>query len=108
MIDVYCFLQGGVLTPAPTPTNVSPTGQEPVHRPKLPAPLVMTHVTTLTPESSPLGILSPSATTAAVSLVMNSAKRMLNPTVNESGTQEPDVKKFKSEQQSIPKENSAD
>lgn len=31
--------------------------------------------TTLTPETSPLGVLSPAATNAAVSLVMNSVKR---------------------------------
>ncbi|XP_020914191.1 forkhead box protein K1 [Exaiptasia diaphana] len=96
---------GGVLTPALTPTNVSPTGQDPPQKPKPPAPLVMTNITTLTPESSPLGILSPSATTAAVSMVMNSAKRMLNPTPIEN---EPNVKKFKSESEIISKENTAE
>ncbi|XP_031563321.1 forkhead box protein K1-like [Actinia tenebrosa] len=96
----------GVLTPAPTPTNVSPTGQEPIAKPRLPAPLVVTSIATLTPESSPLGVLSPSATTAAVSMVMNSAKRMLNPSMHAGhGNQEPEAKKFKAEAEIIPKES---
>ncbi|XP_067045315.1 forkhead box protein K1-like [Acropora muricata] len=76
---------GGLLTPIPTPTAVSPTGttQESATKPqmqKVPNPLPLPSVTTatLTPESSPLGVLSPAATTAAVSMAMNGAKRMLS------------------------------
>ena len=52
---------------------------------------------TLTPESSPLGVLSPAATNAAVSLVMNSVKRPFvlsgMPGIVE---EEPEVKRFRS------------
>lgn len=51
--------------------------QEFTNRPpiKMLAPIVAPTVGTLTPETSPLGVLSPSATTAAVSQAMNGAKR---------------------------------
>ena len=52
--------------------------------------------TTLTPETSPLGVLSPAATNAAVSLVMNSVKRPFGignlPGITE---EEPMVKRYK-------------
>ena len=78
------FVLGGLLTPIPTPTNVSPTGTQDMSvKPqisKVPNPLPLPIVTTgtLTPDSSPLGVLSPAATTAAVSMAMNGAKRPLS------------------------------
>lgn len=64
----------------------------------LPLPSVTT--ATLTPESSPLGVLSPAATTAAVSMAMNGAKRMLSschgPSIADT---EPEVKRQKLLQQ---------
>lgn len=51
---------------------------------------------TLTPETSPLGVLSPAATNAAVSLVMNSVKRPFGvgnlPGISE---EQPTSKRFK-------------
>ncbi|KAJ7340463.1 Forkhead box protein K2 [Desmophyllum pertusum] len=97
---------GGLLTPIPTPTSVSPTGtQDASAKPqisKIPNPLPLPLVTTgtLTPDSSPLGVLSPAATTAAVSMAMNGAKRALStsqaPTSND---EEPEIKRQKLLQQ---------
>lgn len=86
---------------------MSPTGttQEAATKPqmqKVPNPLPLPSVTTatLTPESSPLGVLSPAATTAAVSMAMNGAKRMLSschgPSIADT---EPEVKRQKLLQQ---------
>ena len=98
------FFAGGILTPAPTPTSVSPTvPQEPVTKPtvpKLPTPLPVTSVSSLSPETSPLGILSPSATTAAVSMAMNGAKRVLGTSQENNGSDgEPDEKRPRSSQE---------
>lgn len=99
-------ISGGLLTPIPTPTNVSPTAtQDSSGKPavsKIPTPLPLPLVTTgtITPDSSPLGVLSPAATTAAVSMAMNGAKRALSasqaPTDN---NEEPDIKRQKLVQQ---------
>ena len=105
VITFVCF-SGGLLTPIPTPTSVSPTGtQDASAKPqisKIPNPLPLPLVTTgtLTPDSSPLGVLSPAATTAAVSMAMNGAKRALStsqaPTSND---EEPEIKRQKLLQQ---------
>ncbi|KAM7432735.1 Forkhead box protein K2 [Porites harrisoni] len=97
---------GGLLTPIPTP-GVSPTGptQEAASKPqvvKVPNPLPLPLVTTasLTPETSPLGVLSPAATTAAVSMAMNGAKRALSTSQAPASTDnEPDIKRQKLVQQ---------
>lgn len=99
-------ISGGLLTPIPTPTNVSPTAtQDSSGKPavsKIPTPLPLPLVTTgtITPDSLPLGVLSPAATTAAVSMAMNGAKRALSasqaPTDN---NEEPDIKRQKLVQQ---------
>ncbi|XP_068673091.1 forkhead box protein K1-like [Montipora foliosa] len=94
---------GGLLTPSPTPTAVSPTGiaHEITAKPqalKVPNPLALPLVTTanLNPESSPLGVLSPAATTAAVSMAMNGAKRILSSCHGpNSGDTEPEIKRQK-------------
>ena len=99
-------ISGGLLTPIPTP-GVSPTGptQEAASKPqvvKVPNPLPLPLVTTasLTPETSPLGVLSPAATTAAVSMAMNGAKRALSTTQAPASTDnEPDIKRQKLVQQ---------
>lgn len=94
------YLPSGILTPAPTPTNaasMSPA-QEYVNRPpiKMLAPIVAPAVGTLTPETSPLGVLSPSATTAAVSQAMNGAKRTLGPGDSlENIEEEPSIKRVR-------------
>lgn len=96
-----------MLTPIPTPTSVSPTGAQDTsvkpQVPKVPHPLPLPLVTTgtITPDSSPLGVLSPAATTAAVSMAMNGAKRALStsqPLPNNE--EEPEIKRQKLSQQS--------
>ena len=63
---------------------------------KLLAPIVAPAVGTLTPETSPLGVLSPSATTAAVSQAMNGAKRALGTSDSaENSEEEPSVKRVR-------------
>ena len=72
--------------------------QEYANRPpiKILAPIVAPAVGTLTPETSPLGVLSPSATTAAVSQAMNGAKRTLGPVdSSENIEEEPSVKRVR-------------
>lgn len=112
---LWCVcVSGGLLTPSPTPTAVSPTGaaQEASIKPqvpKLPNPLPLPLVTTatLTPESSPLGVLSPAATTAAVSLAMNGAKRALSTSQGpNSADEEPEIKRPKFVQQNTVWQNS--
>ena len=88
----------GLLTPVQTPTALTSTSsitteqQRPSKLQLRPLP----HEATLTPETSPLGVLSPAATNAAVSLVMNSVKRPFAignlPGITE---EEPMVKRYK-------------
>ena len=101
------FLSGGVLTPIPTPTSISPTGchqdvatKQQVSKVPTPLPLPLVSSGTLTPDSSPLGILSPAATTAAVSMAMNGAKRVLSGSqVGDEYDDEPEVKRQRIVQQ---------
>jgi len=107
---------GGLLTPIPTPTgSASPTGtaqdaSNKPHIPKVPNALPLSLVTTtatLTPESSPLGVLSPAATTAAVSMAMNGAKRALSTSHAPSNAdEEPEIKRQKLVQQNAVWQNS--
>ncbi|XP_078348523.1 uncharacterized protein LOC144633549 [Oculina patagonica] len=97
---------GGLLTPIPTPTSVSPTGAQdastkpPVSKIPTPLPLPLVTTGTLTPDSSPLGVLSPAATTAAVSMAMNGAKRALSSSQAPTGNnEEPEIKRQKLVQQ---------
>lgn len=110
--DVY--ISGGLLTPIPTPTAVSPTAtaQEGSTKPQVqkvpnPLPLPLASTATLTPESSPLGVLSPAATTAAVSLAMNGAKRALSTGQGLTNADvEPEIKRQKLVQQNAVWQNS--
>ena len=106
LLILFFHISGGLLTPIPTPTNVSPTAtQDPTAKPpvaKIPTPLPLPLVTTgtITPDSSPLGVLSPAATTAAVSMAMNGAKRALSASqAPTDGNEEPDIKRQKLLQQ---------
>ncbi|XP_028406614.1 forkhead box protein K2-like isoform X2 [Dendronephthya gigantea] len=68
----------GLLTPVQTPTALSSVAAVTTDQQQRPNKLQIRPPppeTTLTPETSPLGVLSPAATNAAVSLVMNSVKR---------------------------------
>lgn len=91
-----------MLTPIPTPTNVSPTATQdssakpPVAKIPTPLPLPLVTTGTITPDSSPLGVLSPAATTAAVSIAMNGAKRALSASqAPTDSNEEPDIKRQK-------------
>ena len=96
-IPPFLFL-GGLLTPVQTPTtltsasSISTDQQRPNKLQIRPPPLE----NTLTPETSPLGVLSPAATNAAVNLVMNSVKRPFGighlPGISE---EEPMVKRYR-------------
>lgn len=77
-VKITFFSSGGLLTPVQTPTaltsgsSITADQNRPTKLQLVPPP---PNCGTLTPESSPLGVLSPAATNAAVNMVMNSMKR---------------------------------
>ena len=77
LVVIFGIHVSGLLTPVQTPTALTSstsvtTEQQRPNKLQIRSP---PPETTLTPETSPLGVLSPAATNAAVNLVMSSVKR---------------------------------